>query len=833
MLFKQRAMTSICSLLLLLCLPVTSAGDLCHDYEHQMRWLDFVEAGMYASDVAVRGQLACLVGFESPLSVVDISDPTAATVVGEFTVTEDPQAVALTPTHAVVACAHRPPAADGRLQVIDLGVTDSPILAGEVTLPGGAFDVTVAGDYAFVAADGLQIVDLGDPSNPIIIASLPVPHGRLLSLAGDVLLVLGQQTYPASLHVINVSNPALPEEVGYLELEYPARDLVAVDDYAYLSVNTGVNGGLLVVSVADPKRPYPSAFFPVSELAGHGLAVVDDVAYLDARNLYAIDVVKPTAPKLLGSIQLGGFAERIQVIGDTAYLAMGSQAGLNVIDIAEPRTTEPLASFPTDHSPGDLALAGDNAFLVNHGTSFLSLDITDPLAPEEVCKISLVDEASANRMVVDGNHAYITLERPGSFEVVDISDPDVPVAVGSVALSEDNGGLAIAGDHAYVGTFSDLYIIDISSRQNPTIVANPALPAGASLATYDHYLLTLPHENGSQQNWLRLHDITDPTDPVFTGEVAMPTVGQCMQVTVAGDKAYVCHYVHPLMRLLVVDLANPASPVILGETSYFSYLVDLVVAGDLAYGANLEGGLVVADISDPAAPRFLGSMVTSDLDFCRAVALHPDHVLLASGGLLVAPLHCDTSTPALLSRFDLQPTATAVDITWEIVGATTAADFRLLSRQGTVIRELAVKATGSSRYHARDQFDHAIPGGSVSYSLSLRTDGDRWSLLYEKSVELPTFPEREPLLHGAAPNPFNPSTSITFSLDQPRQVQLTVHDLTGRLVAILAQERFATGRHEVVWNGLDRAGRAVASGEYFCRLSTENTSQVRKMLLLR
>jgi len=830
---SKRSATTSLLVLLLLCLPVVCLGDLCHDYGDQMRWLDYVETGMFTADVAIRDQLACLVGIESPLSVVDISNPAAVSVLGEVAVADVPNAVAMTATHAVVVGMAEWPATNGTLQLFDLTDPSSPSLAGELILTGGAHDVTVSGDYAFVVADGVQIIDISDPTNPGIVTSLSVPFARLLTLTGNILLVLGQETFPASLHVINVANPMLPEEIGYLELEKPANDLVAVDDFAYLSVEAETGGGLLVVNIADPKLPYPSLYFPVSDIEGRGLAVADGVAYLSARNIYAIDVEKPTAPKLLGSIKLNGFALRIQVHGNSAFLAMADLPGMHVLDVAEPRTTEPLISLPTDRNPGDMVLRGNHAFMVTHGSSFLCFDITDPLAPVTVSKIDLVDETAANQMVVDGDFAYITLEYPGSLEIVDITDPETPATVGSVALSDNNGGLTVVGDYAYVGAAGGLCIFDISDRHDPTFVTNLASAGSVSFATYGHYLLTMPYDSGSEQNWFRLFDITDPVAPVFAGQVAMPKVGSCQHVTVAGDLAYVCHYVYHHMRLFVVDLTDPTSPVILGETSYFSYLQDFVVAGDLAYGACLGGGLLVTDISDPTAPSFLGSMATADHDFCRAVALHPDYVLIASNGLLVAPLHCDTSIPVYLSRFDLQPSANAVDITWEILGATAAADFRLLSRRGAVIRKLPIVATNGTRYHARDEFDQFSPHTPITYSLSLRTGDGGWSLLHEQQIEPPTLPLLEPRLHGAMPNPFNPLTSISFSLDRPRQVQLTVHDVTGRLVTVLAREQFSAGRHELVWNGRDSAGREVASGEYFCRLQTEITSQVKKMLLLR
>jgi len=83
------------------------------------------------------------------------------------------------------------------------------------------------------------------------------------------------------------------------------------------------------------------------------------------------------------------------------------------------------------------------------------------------------------------------------------------------------------------------------------------------------------------------------------------------------------------------------------------------------------------------------------------------------------------------------------------------------------------------------------------------------------------------------PNPFNPSTTVTFTLPQPTQVHLTVHDLRGRLVAILVDARQAAGTHSAAWNGRDRHGRAAAAGVYLLQLQVEGEIRTGRMLLLK
>ncbi|MCD4827900.1 MAG: T9SS type A sorting domain-containing protein [Candidatus Cloacimonetes bacterium] len=84
----------------------------------------------------------------------------------------------------------------------------------------------------------------------------------------------------------------------------------------------------------------------------------------------------------------------------------------------------------------------------------------------------------------------------------------------------------------------------------------------------------------------------------------------------------------------------------------------------------------------------------------------------------------------------------------------------------------------------------------------------------------------------ATPNPFNPTTEISFSLPNSGDVRLTVFNLKGQAVTILYNEYLDSGRHYVTWDGKDRFGRPVASGVYLYRLRTNDGIVTKKMMLL-
>jgi len=83
------------------------------------------------------------------------------------------------------------------------------------------------------------------------------------------------------------------------------------------------------------------------------------------------------------------------------------------------------------------------------------------------------------------------------------------------------------------------------------------------------------------------------------------------------------------------------------------------------------------------------------------------------------------------------------------------------------------------------------------------------------------------------PNPFNPTTTINFSLPEESNVNLSVYNVKGQKVKQLVNEHFTSGQHSIVWNGKDNNNKSVASGLYFYKISTGESSTMRKMLLLK
>jgi hypothetical protein len=92
---------------------------------------------------------------------------------------------------------------------------------------------------------------------------------------------------------------------------------------------------------------------------------------------------------------------------------------------------------------------------------------------------------------------------------------------------------------------------------------------------------------------------------------------------------------------------------------------------------------------------------------------------------------------------------------------------------------------------------------------------------------------RVSVLYGNYPNPFNPMTRIAFSIPATERVRVSIFDVRGRLVRTLVDGVLDAGRHDLPWDGTDRAGESVASGVYFYRLKAGTSVHNGAMVLMK
>jgi len=96
-----------------------------------------------------------------------------------------------------------------------------------------------------------------------------------------------------------------------------------------------------------------------------------------------------------------------------------------------------------------------------------------------------------------------------------------------------------------------------------------------------------------------------------------------------------------------------------------------------------------------------------------------------------------------------------------------------------------------------------------------------------------TFTPAVYALKGNYPNPFNPSTTISYSIAGDVEVELTVFNLKGQKIKTLVKQKQSAGKHVVTWLGRDDSNKTVSSGIYFYKLKASNYTEMKKMILMK
>ncbi len=139
------------------------------------------------------------------------------------------------------------------------------------------------------------------------------------------------------------------------------------------------------------------------------------------------------------------------------------------------------------------------------------------------------------------------------------------------------------------------------------------------------------------------------------------------------------------------------------------------------------------------------------------------------------------------------------------------------------------------------QTDYSIPGSSLTITVS--SDNTVWigttAGISQFRPDTPSpvttgagIPARF-AIRGNSPNPFNPSTTISFTLPSSSRAELAVYSITGQRVRTLLSGPMTAGTHSAMWDGRDDSGKAVSSGVYLVRLRAGKTVSSHKMLLMK
>ena len=291
-------------------------------------------------------------------TVASTSAPQSLTLVGSVAVPAT--VVSVNEGYAYVA-------SNTELSIIDVRDPSNPTVRGSLSLSEQIWDITVIGTHAYIANNfvGLQVVDVADPEAPTVVGTYANPsHGQTVTVSTvrDHVVTTNNQT---GLDVIDVSDPTNPRVVGSFLTGGYSRQVVGVGRLALVADQPD---GLYVIAVCDQGEPVELAVHfsegeattQVSVVAGGTQAQIVDATGL----IEFVDLTDPTTPTRIATMRPAGPAVASTTADTTMYLSL-ARAGVQMIDVGEPRA--PVES-PVFDTPGDarmVAVSDDLVFVAD------------------------------------------------------------------------------------------------------------------------------------------------------------------------------------------------------------------------------------------------------------------------------------------------------------------------------------------------------------------------------------------------------------------------------------------------------------------------------------
>jgi hypothetical protein len=263
-------------------------------------------------------------------------------------------------------------------------------------------------------------------------------------------------------------------------------------------------------------------------------------------------------------------------------------------------------------------------------------DLTNPSAPALMGTTSVSEGLYTVNEV--GNYAYLA-GHAGTFTVINASNPTSLSLIGSTSSSTLSlaEGATIIGTHAFVVTLNNTFAsVNISNPNSPSVVGsitdNVALNQPYQIIGSGNYVYVAACGTDDPSGRFTVMDVSDPASPVVAGSINI--TGCPDSVALSGNYAYVGSYNNNV--LTAVNVSDPASPAVVGSVSdpRFNGPTSLSISGSLVYsvGTNSDpGNLTLVDVATPSNPVVIGNIVDPSLNAASAIGLSGNFAYIPAG----------------------------------------------------------------------------------------------------------------------------------------------------------------------------------------------------------
>lgn len=407
-------------------------------------------------------------------------------------------------------------------------------------------------------------------------------------------------------------------------------------------------------------------------------------------------------------------------------------------------------------------------------------------------------------------------------------------------------------EYALMGVRDGIAVVKIPEMDVIDVVAGPGgldCYWHRDIQTYGHYAYAVAEMNGTNEG-LMILDLQHLPDSVrFVGSYApfSEVTSHNMHIDTATGFAYICRQNGRGFR--VVDLSDPEQPadVYLVETGSIH---DVYARNDtVIVSEGSQGGFQIWDLSVKTSPQLLARFVMPNSGYAHNAWMSDD------GDYVMTT---EETVDKTIKMWDIRQ-MDQISLVGEWLGASRLAhnthimgDLAFISHYtyGVTVLDIGDPTTPTevAHYdtHPRNDasgFDGcwgAYPYTAAGYVYASSFNG-ALTLLRLEPVSTAIEPDDVPLprntvLAANYPNPFNPSTTIPFRLMETARIRLTVHDVLGRSLRVLADGNRSAGEYALVWDGRDNAGRTLPSGTYLVTLAVDGVRDfqvTRRMTLAR
>lgn len=560
--------------------------------------------------ITLSDELAYVALGEAGLWVFDISNPTTLTLLGQVQTTPPARQFLLHNDLAYLVDSSSPREAGQVLSVVNVSDPMRPIEISQFGLPSRATKLLLVEDYLYISlspdeADfegALWVVDISDPDSLQLITAVPELAANDMTLAENILVL--NQGYNAGVTILDVSDPRRPLELSSTSPEiYGALSHFRSDDnIVYMTSHSGDAGycgsGIYALNLTNLNEIQELDFWLAGDCAIYDIAFVKGLLYVAANNgLIMLDISNPDR-----MVQVGKFPTVLpvdQLAIDEDLYAMGRQGnGFKVFDfnLDDPLNPRLAGEYENDYLVNDFAVEGSHIYVATYWAGIAKIDMTDPINPQETAVTSPEYHAeNSYNLVLSDNRLYASLNgNLGTF------DPVTLEWMGGDAIEGyGNYGPFVVDNHtlwtwASTSEGDGLLAFDVTNPNQPAQIGfllGESSYSNKELFFNQGYVYVLSDcdyrpENLCQGTTLSIIDVTVPT--------AMRLV---TTVTVADTIRTLSFYNNMVLLtggdLWLMDVSDPAHPLITGSFQTPGYAQDAVMRDGLIYVADGAGGLLV------------------------------------------------------------------------------------------------------------------------------------------------------------------------------------------------------------------------------------------------